>query len=152
MRLHIHTRRNAHFSSSVTHRVSPGDSSMRYSFGSVMVACGSLSTICGSLGCAIAVANHAAYREISTEDLILYDSYKMVVLYSIDGVFASSRGDHLVEITGLNAGRRVSSRITRSRVNNHPCFQPRTTLNAEIKNSQHHLELFLSQSTMVLKS
>ena len=39
-----HTLRSSHFSSSVTHLVSPGESSIRYSSGSTMVSCGSCRT------------------------------------------------------------------------------------------------------------
>jgi hypothetical protein len=64
----IHTLRSAHFSSSVTNFVSPGESSIRYSSGSSIVGC---KTIWASFGLAIAATSVEAYRDKSMEDFIV---------------------------------------------------------------------------------
>lgn len=70
-----HTRRKAHFSSSVTHRVSPGDSSIRYWSGSSIVTWGFWSTICGSFGVATAAARATADRDSNTDDFIIASAW-----------------------------------------------------------------------------
>jgi hypothetical protein len=75
----LHTRRSSHLPSSVTHLVSPGDSSMRYSSGSTKVGCGSLRTTWGSFGCAAPATKAAVHSDSNREDFMVQRCCGVVV-------------------------------------------------------------------------
>jgi hypothetical protein len=103
----------------VTHFVSPGDNSIRYSSGSVKVTCGSCKTICGLFGGDTAAAKAAVHRGSNSVVDFMFAKYSGQSYVELGGccremaVLTRQSGDNA---SCPNSARRVSSYIMRSHV------------------------------------